>query len=298
MLAYILNFSLVSCYSQTTTTPAIHFSGEQQLSFQLLDNRAFIEVIIKTKKYHFVLDCGAVNVINTDAAMELGLKIENLRQQSGAGSRTAQIGNTIIDTLRFGGILMTNQNFTTVSLNEIRDSLRLKYMDGLIGYEFFRQFIVEVNYPKRIIRVNRPGTKLPEKKFVTIPFTLYRNQIPKITAELDGIKGEFIFDTGDRSYLTVFPAFADSIQLRRKYELGDTVVTGYGIGGAVLAQRLFVKNFAFNELQFNNLETRIPTATTGGFARRDIAGSIGNGLLKDFVIIFNYPGKTILISQK
>jgi Aspartyl protease len=275
----------------------INLGVNRGLRFELLDNRIFIGVSIKNKLYHFVLDCGAVNVINIDAARELGLPITNLRQQSGAGSQTAQIGNTVIDTVCFGSITMTNQNFTTVSLNEIRDSLKLKYMDGLIGYEFFRQFVVEVNYPGRKIRIFKPGEMKPGKKFTPIPFTLYRNQIPKIQASVDDVTGDFIFDTGDRSTLTVFSDFADSIGLKKKYLLSDTVITGYGIGGAVYAQTFKLKQFSFAGFTFKDTNARIPTAVTGGFARRDISGSIGNGLLKNYTVIFNYPDKKIFISK-
>lgn len=62
----------------------------------------YFEVFIKHKPYYFILDCGAVNVINSSLARDLDLPIHNLHDGLGAGSALAQFGSTTLDTLTFG----------------------------------------------------------------------------------------------------------------------------------------------------------------------------------------------------
>lgn len=179
---------------------------------------------------------------------------------------------------------MLHQNFTTVNLDGIRDSLQLPYLDGLMGYEFFKHYIVQIDYPKRIVHIFLQEEYTPDRNFKEIPFTLYRNQVPKINAFLDQQEGEFILDTGDRSRLTIFSRYADLCGIRQRYPISDTLVNGFRVGGAVYAQLFTPDSFSFSGINFTKVPARIPTATTGGFVRTDLVGSIGNAFFVNFTV--------------
>jgi hypothetical protein len=59
--------------------------------FKLIDNRPFIEVKINNKTLHFMLDCGASNVIDLNTANSLHLKLSNPSYQTGAGAKRVQL---------------------------------------------------------------------------------------------------------------------------------------------------------------------------------------------------------------
>ncbi len=253
------------------------------IPFKLVDNRPFIEVKIKGKVFHFILDCGATNVLDENTAKLLKLKLENETLQSGAGAKKAASWTTGIDTACIGTAKIINRNFNVTDLSEIKNKLHLPYLDGAIGYDFMKNYAVQFDYPNLRINFYNSYTGINP-----IPFTLYYNQIPKITATIDGTPAILIIDTGDRTALTIFSHYAEKTGIKQHYALSDTTITGYGIGGPIYARTLILKQLGIGQNKIASVPSRIPTLKTGMFAVTDADGSIGGGVLKKYKFTIDY----------
>jgi predicted aspartyl protease len=258
--------------------------------FKLVDNRPFIEVKIKGKTLHLVLDCGAMNSLDLAAAKALNLKLINGDMQSGAGAKKVQSWTARVDTASFGSAKIINKNFIVADLSEIRIKLHLPYIDGAIGYDFMKNYAVQFDYPKQ--RINFYYTY---KSANPISYTLFWDQLPKINATIDGAHALLIFDTGDRTALTIFNHFAEKTGITKRYVLSDNAITGYGIGGPIFAQTLTLKQLVIGKNKIANVPSRIPTLKTGAFSATDIDGSIGGGVLKKYKFTIDYKNNKLYL---
>ncbi len=269
---------LSACFSSATTQNKLQFS----IPFTLVDNRPFIEVKIQNKTLHFILDCGATDVIDVTAAKSLKLKLENETTTSGAGAKRMPAWETTVDTTRIGKATVIREDFNVVDLSEIKNKLRLPYLDGAIGYNFMKDYAVQFDYPNHTINFYSSYTGTG-----AIPFTMYYH-IPKLKTTIDGKPATLIMDTGDRTALTVFNHYAESTGIKNRYPLSDTTITGYGIGGPIYARTFTLKQIAIGKRLVTDVPSRIPMLKTGGFADTNIDGSIGGGILKRFKFTIDY----------
>lgn len=273
---------------------AIRCTGQdlyRKIPIEIIDQRPFIETIIGRDTLHFMLDTGAVNVIDWDLAQKLNLPQSTEYQQQGAGAGRRTAYETQLPAFSIGGLVFENQTAVALSLKEVKEKMGLPYLDGLLGYDLFKDRIIQIHY------VEKYFSFLPTYTSVIngIPFRLYRNQIPLIQVPVFDTLADFIVDTGDRFSLTLNTPFAAQNQLHRRYALSDTTVTGYGIGGAIHGQTFTLKSLKIQHLTYQEVLCRIPTAKTGGFARTDFSGSIGGGLLQKKVLTVNYQTKVLFI---
>lgn len=248
---------------------------------EIVDNRPFVKVEIKGKTLYFIVDTGAINAIEAERAAELGLKEENRFQTGGVGNERVEAWTTTIETYKVGDREFPAAQFTAIPLKNIKEGLKLPYLDGILGYGFFRNFALQIDYPNKTVRFlndyeGRNG----------VPFTMQGSSIPRVKTQIDNIPTEFIIDTGDRSELTLSKNVFD--QLAGQYPLSEEKITGYGIGGPVYAKTFNLNNLQVGETGFKNVLTRIPTNKSGAFARNDFLGSIGSGLLKKYKLTVNY----------
>jgi predicted aspartyl protease len=270
--------SLFAAYTSATAQSKLQFS----IPFTLVDNRPFIEVKIQNKPLHFILDCGATDVIDVTAAKALKLKLENETTTSGAGAKRMPAWETTVDTTRIGKATLIREDFNVVDLSEIKNKLHLPYLDGAIGYNFMKDYAVQFDYPNHAINFYSSYTGTG-----AIPFSMYYH-IPKLKTTIDGKPATLIMDTGDRTALTVFNHYAESTGIKNRYPLSDTTITGYGIGGPIYARTFALKQIGIGKRLVTNVPSRIPMLKTGGFADTNIDGSIGGGILKRFKFTIDY----------
>lgn len=295
-----LLLSNLNCNGQDVASGLIIKGTQTEIPFVIHDNRIFMKTHIGKKIFHFILDTGGGIVLDMDAANGLQLPLTSQGNITGTGEKPVPLFRAMIDTIRIGNLQILNKDAMVISLKEIKEVLKLDFLDGVVGYEVFRRFITEINFTGSSVTLyEKEIFKKPDHAYA-IPFRLLDGRIPVIKVSIDGIEAEFIIDTGDRSNLTLFPKFADENNFRFRYTLSDTLLTGYGIGGPINGQLLTIKKIDLDEGLFaENVITRIPTILAGAFNRSDaVKGSIGNGLMKQFKkVIFDYFNKVIYFER-
>src|SRR5690242_18072246 len=91
---------LLIIFLEISYLPASCQQSKIILPFELIDNRPFILVYINGHPLHFILDTGAGNTIDKDKADSLGLQLQSLGTQYGAGNNAANIWRTSADSIR------------------------------------------------------------------------------------------------------------------------------------------------------------------------------------------------------
>lgn len=259
------------------------------IPFTLVDNRPFIDVKIKQHTFHFMLDCGADYGLEAKTAKILNQKlVDPMMMGGGAGAKKAKVWSTMVDTAKIGPVVVSKMKFLVVDMSQVITKLHLPYFDGIIGYQFMKDYAVQFDYPHR--RLNFYSIYSSPSP---IPFTLYGGSIPQFKVKIDGINAIVIVDTGDRTAFTLLNHFAIKTGIIRRYPLTDTMATGYGLGGPILARRFILRQLQIGNLKLTNIASRIPMAKTGAFADIHIDGSIGGGILKQYKFTIDYKKQNI-----
>src|SRR5262245_62392066 len=109
----------------------------------------------KSRPLSFILDSGAnVAIIRTEVANELGLKLEGTVNVGGAGSGQ-QTGSFVRQaTWSLVGLPGFSQPVSlALPLPELPISMG-RPVDGIIGGEFIKEFVVELDYQARVLKLH------------------------------------------------------------------------------------------------------------------------------------------------
>ena len=272
--------------------------------FSFHDNRVFLEASVNGVNGHFILDTGGHHALNYDFAQRAGVTLEKTIEVYGAGEEQQRGYTTESFDFKIDGEFVEQaRRPLAIDLSMIRDSLKLLYLDGIIGSELFKKYVVEINYADTVLNLySFRQAPFPENA-ITVQFSYYKERMPVVLGEINGKTGRFLIDTGDRSELTLFRPYADKLRYGENEKPGRLKLTGYGVGGEIIGRELLLKQMKLiarpYDVTFKNVFARIPNHVTGSYAPRVEAGSIGNGLLKTFdKVIVNYQQKRIYLFLK
>jgi len=138
----------------------------------------FVSVAVDGHKTEFVLDTGTTQMlIDGGAAHRFGLQ--------------ETLDHTTVHELEAGPVTMTGVPFLTVGLGE-----RFGGLDGILGNEFFRGYVVHVNYERQFVEVIPHENFTPPPGAISIPIS-YAEGMPLAEGRIDSMAGDrFALDTG------------------------------------------------------------------------------------------------------
>jgi len=268
------------------------------LPFELHNNHIYIEARVNGRgPLTLLVDTGGANILTPAAAAELGLRGEGAFQVGGVGEQREEMSLTRVDELALGEVRIREQVFAVVPLRDL-DRVEGVDLDGLIGFEVFKRFAVEIDYEGRRLTLIRPEAFRPPEGATAVPFT-FDGSTPQAEGALDGIAGLFTIDTGSRSTLTLHAPFTAEHGLVEKYGAETDVLTGWGLGGGVRSRPARAGLFRLGP-EGRSVEIRGPgidlfTDDHGAFKDRYVAGNVGGGLLRRFTVTFDYGAQLMYL---
>lgn len=174
-------------------------------------------------------------------------------------------------------------------------------VNGIIGYNFFKNNIVEVNYDKRKIIVYKDKSKITKKlkKFANIPITIERNKpyfVAQVTLNRNEIPAKLLIDLGNSDAVWLFENSEKGITLP-KPNFADYL--GKGFSGDINGFRAKISKLTLKAFEFNDPIVSFPDSisikSVNSVANR--VGSVGGEILKRFNIFFDYEGQNIYFKK-
>lgn len=240
--------------------------------------------------FHFVFDSGASNVLTPRAAKRLGLDVRNNVVATGTGGDQL-IGSAKVRSIRLGSVELLNQ--TTYVLDLPLGASDGPPIDGLIGFDLLNRFPVQLDYIKATLSVFT-GANARYSGSSTPMRLSFRGRLPQVEGKIDGISGLFSIDTGSSGSLTLSAPFVAENDLAARYHATTRVMSARGVGGPVYALQTRAELLDLGTVTAKRPVTFLSQQTTGTSARKGTAGNIGFGILRQFTIYFDYPGKQIV----
>ncbi len=205
--------------------------------------------------------------------------------------------------MRIGKAVNPDMNLYIISSDSF-DIVRLLGADihGVIGYDFFQNFIIDINYNRRVIRLIRPEKyKIPcSGKYVEVPIRLRSNK-PFVQAAIQQKNGttipvNMLIDTGNSDALWLFENGRVKPEKDQKYfeDYLGTGISGQITGKKTRLQRLTLDEFVFSRPTVSYLDSTMTRKVRLDSIRN---GSIGAKIWKRFRVVFDYPEKKIILKK-
>ena len=155
-VALLLGFLVLGASTPLPTTTVQPAAAPVAIPFELSNRHVIVKVSVnRSRPLSFVLDTGAnAAIIRMNVAKELRLTLHGRVDARGAGSGS-QAGSRV-DDARWS--LVGLERFTqtvalALPLPDLPSALG-RDVDGIVGGEFIRQFVVELDYQARLIRLH------------------------------------------------------------------------------------------------------------------------------------------------
>ena len=168
---------------------------------------------------------------------------------------------------------------------------------GIIGYDLFKDFIVEINYPQQFLRLHDPVQFTRKLRgYSQLPMQFYQDK-PYVEVDVD-IEGRetratLLLDNGLSDALWLFP---DEKQIKVP-EKTYTDFLGMGLLGDVVGKRGLIGSIKIGDELLENIPASFPDSLSVQDLKtyRARNGSIGAETFRRFHLIFDYQNQKLYL---
>jgi len=269
--------------------------------FELLANGVFLPVYVNGKgPFFFELDTGSdMSMVASETAAAIGIETKGVMQGMGAGSSSVAMAMIPrLDLALPGGPVMSTTEAGTASMAGLWPLVG-RPIDGDLGYDVLRHYVVKIDYHLRLLTLYDPATYSYHGPGKSLPFTLWGDYDPQITGALvvpgrPPIPVPYTLDTGAGGTIVTAP-------LVRSERLRESAVSvlpfpSHGIGNGV-SQDILARLAA---LRIGSYEIDRPLValsqdTVRSLTHASLGVNLGGNVLRRFTVIIDYPGRRLIL---
>ena len=275
------------------------------IPFESYNNLIIVPVVLnKAIPLRFILDTGVQTTILTDRTFSDLLNIQYHRKLSLVGAD----GDKGVDAYVAADVsleLPGTKGEGQVMLVLEEDYLQLRHylgeeVHGILGYEIFRRFIVEINYDQQTLTLYEPAAFKPKRRFEAIPITI-ENTKPYFYANINlkngaVVRSKFMIDTGASHSLLLDASSHHSIEIPEKRIRCNL---GRGLGGDIDGFIGRIENISFSKFSFDEVISSFPDTLRLGKIVKETGrqGTLGAGILRRFTVVIDYYDNKLYLKK-
>ena len=264
---------------------------------QIVNNHIYGEAKVNGKgPFVFIFDTGGHDILTPPVAKQLGLKVEGKLPGTGAGEGVMEGGFANGLEFSVGAATVKNQLAIVFPLDRLGDIEGVP-MPGMVGYETFRRFVTRIDYGASTLSLIDPAKFDPKDAGTPVKF-VFNEHVPEVIGTIEGIPAKFDIDTGSRSELTITKPFAETNKLRVTHAKGVDAVEGWGVGGPSTGYITRIKDMTIGEVKIGPVVGSLADQDKGAFAGSDYSANVGGGVLKRFVVTFDYNNRVMYLKPR
>ncbi len=180
---------------------------------------------------------------------------------------------------------------STIDLGSSSGHMRI---DGILGYPFFASSLVQLDFAHHLMRFGPPGSFVPAGDRIAIDTD---REVPEAVFGINGtLSAPFIVDTGNSGDVLLYAPFVSAHPaLAPIAGAAESSYTGVGGTARSYGTRLDVLQLGATALTGQSADVIV--AKNGAFADRVDAGNVGLGILRKFVVTFDFAGHALYLER-
>ena len=281
-----------------------HGQKYQKIKFQLINNLIIVPVQVNGSELSFVLDSGVKNPILFNLTDRDSLQINNVSEITikglGEGEPIKALSSSG-NTFQLKNIQNKDQLLYVLMDKSLNFSTSLGIpVHGIIGYDLFRDFVVDINYSSQTIKFHDPQQYVYEKdrKGEILPLSII-NKKAYVDAnvfleDVDNLPVRLLVDTGSSDAIWLFENEVIGIP-DQNYE--DFL--GKGLSGDIFGRRTKVNSIKLGSFALRDAKAAFPDKSSFGAVKNlgNRNGSVGGEVLKRFNIVIDYTNEKITLKK-
>lgn len=285
LLTVTLAYALLACAARP----------EQQLvhsaPFRFVGNQILLEAHMEGQgPYTFLLDTGVTPSVvdaGTAQALELAIDESGAAEATGAGARQVRIVPTRIESLTVAGTEFGALDAVTLPMEGLSRRLG-EPLHGILGVSFLAGRIVTVDYFNRLVTI---GPRQPDPEGYQFPLVTAPDDImPLVQISVAGHPFTVSIDTGSSFGVEIFDSALADIGLEETVVDWETQAAE-GARGAFETKRGRLSEVLIGPFRLND----VPGVVTHREGEQHRQGNIGNALLSNFVVTFDYVERVVTL---
>ena len=303
-----LTVFFVFCFVHVFSQTGFQINNGQKkttLSFKLINNLIFIPVFINGVECTFLLDSG----VNETILFSLENKDINFNDVekikfNGLGENLDIHGlKSVNNVVTIGKNFEDPQHTIFIIQDEsINFSSHIGIpVNGIMGYQFFRNHPIEINYINKKITIYHELCKVGKKlsRFEEFPVSIELNK-PYINAKVEMTNqpedSKLLIDLGNSDAVWLFPALIKDFVYNRP-NIDDYL--GRGFNGDIFGKRSRIHAIYLGNFKFEKPLTAMPDEFSIQHLKivKDRKGSIGSDILRRFTVLFSYEDQKVYLKR-
>ncbi len=250
---------------------------------------------------NFILDTGVNTTILTEplVAYAFNLEIDEFVYVLGLGNEgVIEAGMARELTFSLPGITGHNMNLIVLPEGIISFSEIFGFpVHGIMGYEFFKEFAIKINYRRELVRVYQKPTYRVGRRSREIPLTIVNNK-PYLEVRVKGQNQpvdslRLLLDLGATNPLFLNRSYQNLTPERISSYLGKGI-SGELKGETGRLEKIYIDEFELHEPLAAYPQQEFLSAANLEF---EWEGIIGGGILNRFRLIIDYPSEKLVLRK-
>lgn len=300
-LVFVLSLASVASEKRMAASKPAAFAPPITIPFNLVNRHVVMQIKVNNSRpLSFVLDTGdKFAIIDIARARELGLKLKGEVRMGGGGAGQAA-GSFVQDaTFTVPGLAGFSQPVQLALPTQRLASRMGQDFDGILGSEFIKEFVVELDYQASVLRLHDKTQFDYSGPGESIPIKINSAGHPIIDAEVtpigsDPVKGKFVLDIGSGGALILYSPFVNEHHLLKDNSGTIKAIGGAGAGGAVTGRIGRVSELKIGAFKLANPTTMFSEDQEGALASSALIGNIGARVLSRFRLFLDYDHERII----
>jgi hypothetical protein len=260
----------------------------------------FVQAKVNDHPGWFILDNASQGfLVDREYARQIALQTSGSAVSRNDVSDAVQVGIIRDVLISLPGMDLTHRNLVVIDLKSLEPAIG-HTVDGIIGSRLFDDFIVAVDYERRLLSIYLPDKYQPSAKETSVLVRLDEHgfQFIDATIALPGVEpiaANFLIDGGANSYVDLYKPFSDAHNLPSPaMKLLDD--PGSSAGGATQSRDGRAARITVGPFAIQNPPITFAQGTEGLMAAKDHAGLIGAQFLQRFTVVFDNRSKRLWLS--
>ncbi len=276
----------------------------EKVKFQLINNVIVVPLEVNGAELSFILDSGVSTPILFNLAEQDSIQINQVSEvtiRGLGGGDPIQALSSRNNMFRMGSVMNPSQELYVVLDESLNFSPSLGIpVHGIIGYDLFRDFVVEINYNAEHIKFHNPElyNNRRHKKSQTLSLSILRKK-----AYVDGsvvlndskeVPIRMLLDTGSSDAIWLFENEIIGIPDKNYDDF-----LGRGLAGDIYGKRTKVRSIKIGDFVIEDAKTAFPDQSSFSGIKNlgNRNGSLGGEVLKRFNFVFDYGNRTISLRK-